>query len=100
MLQIDLTGKRALVVIRFDRDKVPYQQALYHAVSRVLERRPSAIFDLVAVAPASGGKARVALNSNKSRRHAEEVLRALIEMGMPAGRVAVSAKTMASAKTI
>ena len=96
---MDTTGKRALVVIRFDRDKVPYQQALYHAVSRVLERRPSAVFDLVAVAPASGGKARVALNSNKSRRHAEEVLRALIEMGMPAGRVAVSAKTMSSAKT-
>ncbi|MDA0306853.1 MAG: hypothetical protein O3B76_11315 [Proteobacteria bacterium] len=96
---MDTSGKRALVVIRFDRTKVPYQQALYHAVSRVLERRPAAVFDLVAVAPASGGKARVALNSNKSRRHAEEVLRALIEMGLPPARVAVSAKTMNSAKT-
>ncbi|MEE8351400.1 MAG: hypothetical protein V3R37_04315, partial [Rhodospirillales bacterium] len=96
---MDTTGKRALVVIRFDRAKVPYQQALYHAVSRVLERRPSAVFDLVAVAPASGGKARVALNSNKSRRHAEEVLRTLIDMGLPPARVAVSAKTMNNAKT-
>ncbi len=95
----DTTGKRPLVVIRFDRDKVPYQQALYHAVSRVLERRPAAVFDLVAVAPATGGKARVALNSNKARRQAEEVLRALINMGLPAARVAVSAKTMPSAKT-
>jgi hypothetical protein len=93
------TGKRPLVVIRFDRNKVPYQQALYHAISRVLERRPAAVFDLVAVAPASGGKARVALNSNKSRRHAEEVLRALIEMGLPPARVAVSAKTTTSAKS-
>jgi hypothetical protein len=41
----------------------------------------------------------VALNSNKSRRHAEEVLRALIEMGLPPARVAVSAKTMTSAKS-
>ena len=95
----DVSGKRPLVVIRFDRNKVPYQQALYHAVSRVLERRPAAVFDLVAVAPSSGGSARVALNSNKSRRHAEEVLRALIEMGLPPARVAVSAKTMASAKS-
>ena len=95
----DTTGKRPLVVIRFDRAKVPYQQALYHAVSRVIERRPDAIFDLVAVAPASGGTARVALNSNKARRHAEEVLRALVEMGLPPARVAVSAKTMSSAKT-
>ncbi len=96
---MDTIGKRPLVVIRFDRSKVPYQQALYNAVSRVLERRPAAIFDLVAVAPASGGSARVALNSNKARRHAEEVLRALIEMGLPVARVAVSAKTMAAAKT-
>ncbi len=95
----DTTGKRPLVVIRFDRDKVPYQQALYHAVSRVIERRPDAVFDLVAVAPASGGTARVALNANKARRHAEEVLRALIELGLPPARVAMSAKTLSSAKT-
>jgi len=93
------TGKRPLVVIRFDRNKVPYQQALYQAISRVLERRPVAVFDLVAVAPSSGGAARVALNSNKSRRHAEEVLRVLIEMGLPPTRIAVSAKTMTSAKS-
>ena len=92
-------GKRPLVVIRFDRAKVPYQQALYNAVSRVLERRPSAVFDLVAVAPTAGGTAKMALNSNKARRHAEEVLRALIEMGLPPARVAVSAKTLAAAKT-
>ncbi len=95
----DTTGKRPLVVIRFDRNKVPYQQALYHAISRVLDRRPAAVFDLVAVAPSSGGAARVALNANKSRRHAEEVLRALIEMGLPPARVAVSAKTLATAKS-
>ena len=95
----DTTGKRPLVVIRFDRANVAYQQALYHAVSRVLERRPAAVFDLVAVAPATGGKARVALNSNKARRQAEKVLRALIDMGLPAARVAVSAKTLPSAKT-
>ena len=92
-------GKRPLVVIRFDRAKVPYQQALYNAVSRVLERRPSAVFDLVAVAPTAGGTAKMALNSNKARRHAEEVLRALIEMGLPSARVAVSAKTLSAAKT-
>ncbi|MBL4747445.1 MAG: hypothetical protein JKY17_01205 [Magnetovibrio sp.] len=90
---MDTSSRRPLVVIRFDRNKVPYQQALYNAVSRVLERRPNAAFDLVAVAPISGGPARVALNSNKVRRHAEDVLRSLIEMGLPPERVAVSSKT-------
>ncbi len=93
------TGKRPLVVIRFDRNNVPYQQALYNAISRVLERRPNAVFDLVSVAPTTGGQARVALNSNKARRHAETVLRSLIEMGLPPARVAVSATTLASAHT-
>lgn len=94
---MDTSSRRPLVVIRFDRDQVPYQQALYNAVGRVLERRPDAAFDLVAVAPASGGPARVALNSNKARRHAEEVLRSLTEMGLPPARIAISSKTAPSA---
>jgi len=96
---MDTSGRRPLVVIRFDRDKVPYQQALYNAVGKVLERRPNAAFDLVAVAPASGGPARVALNSTKARRHAEDVLRSLVEMGLPPARVAVSGKTANSANS-
>ncbi|NQU57336.1 MAG: hypothetical protein HQ513_08875 [Rhodospirillales bacterium] len=94
----DTTGRRPLVVIRFDRPDVPYQQALYAAVSRVLERRPGAVFDLVAVAPGAGGPARVALNSNKAQRFAEGVLRSLIEMGLPPSRVAMSGKTSNQAK--
>jgi len=91
------TGRSPLVVIRFDRADVPYQQALYTAVARTLEQRPDALFDLVAVAPAKGGQARVALNSQKARQHAENVVRSLIEMGLPPNRVAVSAQTMAQA---
>ena len=94
---IATTGRSPLVVIRFDRADVPYQQALYTAVSKTLERRPDALFDLVAVAPAKGGQARVALNSQKARQHAENVVRSLIEMGLPPNRVAVSAQTMAQA---
>jgi len=96
---LNTSGRRPLVVIRFDRNDVPYQQALYNAVSRVLEKRPDAVFDLVAVAPTSGGQARVALNTNKARRYSENVLRSLIEMGMPPARIAVSAKTSAQART-
>ena len=95
----DTTGRRPLVVIRFDRPDVPYQQALYAAVSRVLERRPNAVFDLVAVAPNAGGPARVALNSNKAQRYAEGVLRALVEMGLPPSRVAMSGKSSAASKS-
>ena len=91
--------RRPLVVIRFDRPNVPYQQALYAAVSRVLERRPNATFDLVAVAPSLGGKARAALNKTKSRRYAEGVMRALVEMGLPPSRIAMSTKVNGGARS-
>ena len=96
---VSTDGRRPLLVVRFDRNEVPYRQALYNTVSRVLEKRPEAVFDLVAVAPTSGGQARVALNSNKARRHAENILRALTEMGLPPARVALAAKTEATART-
>ncbi len=88
----NLAGRRPLVVVRFDRPNVPYQQALYNAVSRVLERQPGASFDVVAVTPNAGGPARVALNSTQARRHAEGVLRSMIDMGLPPERAALSAR--------
>lgn len=94
-----LVGRRPLVVIRFDRANVTYDQALYNAVSRSLDRRPNATFQLVAVAPASGGAARVALNSNKARRNAENVMRSLQRMGLPPQRIAVSARTSQAAQS-
>ncbi len=95
----DITGRRPLVVIRFDKPNVQYQQAVYTAISRVLERRPNAQFDLVAVAPSTGGPARIAVNSNKSRRYAEGVLRSLVEMGLPPGRIALAGTTSSAATT-
>ncbi len=92
-------GRRPLVVIRFDRPNVAYEQALYTAVSRALDRRPSASFDLVAVAPERGSAARVAVASNTSKRNAETVLRSLSDMGLPLQRVRLSAMTSSAAAT-
>lgn len=91
-------GRRPLVVIRFDRARVDYQQALYTAVSRALERRPDAAFDLVAVSPSRGNAAQVTLNSANAKRNAESVLRSLTEMGLPATRVQLSSTTSVQAQ--
>jgi hypothetical protein len=92
-------NRRPLVVIRFDRADVPYEQALYNAVSRALESRPQATFQLVAVAPSQGTPAENALNASKTKRHADDVLRTLTEMGLPADRVNLSSTTSAEAST-
>jgi hypothetical protein len=82
---------RPLVVIRFDQPDVAYEQPLYTAVSRALERKPTATFTIQAVAPNGGSPSQVAVNTNASRQNAENVLRALTNMGLPADRVSLSA---------
>ena len=94
-----VANRRPLVVIRFDRPDVPYEWALYSAVSRALERRPDSQFDLVAISPARGGEAEQALDRSNSRKFAEDVLRTLTEMGLPAQRVSLSAATSGEAAT-
>jgi hypothetical protein len=86
-------GERPLVVIRFDRPNIDFQQALYNAVSRALERKPNASFDLVAVSPKRGSPAQAAINSTHSKRNAESVLRTLADMGLPANRVKLSSRS-------
>jgi hypothetical protein len=94
-----IENREPLVVIRFDRADVPYQQALYTAVSKALERRPQAQFDLVAVAASQGNAGQSAINQSQSRRNAERVLRTLTDMGLPADRVNLSATTSAQLAT-
>ncbi|MBM3601132.1 MAG: hypothetical protein FJX35_23290 [Alphaproteobacteria bacterium] len=94
-----IAGRRPLVVIRFDRPNVSYEQALYTAVSSALERRPDATFDLVAVTPQAGRSQTGAVSSTAARRNAENVLRSLTDMGLPADRVNLSAMTSAQAQS-
>jgi hypothetical protein len=92
-------GRRPLVVIRFDRPDVAYQQQLYQAISKALEQRPDAQFDLVAVAPGVGGAAEGALGQSQSRRYANQVMRSMTEMGLPASRVSLAATTSPGSAT-
>jgi len=94
-----IMNKQPLVVIRFDRPDVPFERALFAAMSRTLEQRPNAQFDLVAVSPSKGNPAELALNSSKSKDHAARVFRAITDMGMPANRVSLSSTTLDRAVT-
>lgn len=82
-------NRRPLVVIKFDRPNVEYEQQLYAAVSQALDRKADAVFDLVAVAPAKPGPG--AASGVAARRNAEHVMRSLTNMGLPPTRVTLSA---------
>ncbi|MFP6744330.1 MAG: hypothetical protein VCB77_03955 [Alphaproteobacteria bacterium] len=92
-------SRQPLVVIRFDRPDVPYQQALYSALSQALDRVPMANFDVIAVAPNMGTPAQVALNTNESKRNAEQVFRSLTDMGLSGDRVTLSTATSSAVQT-
>ena len=82
-----------LVVIRFDRPGVDYQQILYAALSQALQSRPNAGFSVVAVSPTRGSAAAVQLAQTSAKNHAQEVLRSMTDMGVPATRLAVASAT-------
>ncbi len=93
-----VAGRQPLMVIRFDRPNVAYEQALYSAVSRALDRRPGATFDVVAVSPSGGNAGQAALNTSTSKRNAESVVRSLTNIGLPPDRINLSATSSASAQ--
>jgi hypothetical protein len=82
-----------LVVVRFDHPDVDYQQILYAALSQALQNRPGASFQVVAVSPTRGNAASVQMAQSTARRHAEDVMRSMTDMGVPATRLAVASTT-------
>jgi hypothetical protein len=89
--------RKPLVIIRFDRANVNYEQALYTAVHQALDKYPAARFDLVAVSNLEGNAAELALASAEARKNGEMVLRSLQDMGLPLERIRLSA---ASSKSV
>jgi hypothetical protein len=84
--------KKALVIIRFDKPDVAYEPALYQALSTALQRRPEAIFDLVAVSPEGG-------NAAAAQGNADSVFQSMTNMGLPSERVGRAAMASNKAAT-
>ena len=82
-----------LVVIRFDHPGVDYQQILYAALNQALQSRPNAGFEVVAVSPTRGNAASVQIAQTNAKRYAQEVMRSMTDMGVPATRMGVASST-------
>lgn len=91
-----VSNPRPLVKIRFDKADVNYEQPVYMALNEAMEKYPNARFELVAVYPTQGNAAQVAIESTKSRRNAEKVLRSLTQMGLPMDKLDISYSSSAS----
>ena len=87
------TAGTPLVVIRFDHPDVDYQQILYAALNQALQSRPNAGFEVVAVSPTRGNAASVQIAQTTAKRYAQEVMRSMTDMGVPATRMGVASST-------
>jgi prefoldin subunit 5 len=87
------TAGTPLVVVKFDHPDVDYQQILYAALNQALQNRPGANFQVVAVSPTRGTAASVQIAQSTARRHAQDVMRSMTDMGVPATRLAVASTT-------
>lgn len=90
---------RLLVLIRYNKPNVEYEQQLSQAVSTVLERRPDAQFSVVAVSPTIGDPAEIAREEQAAARNAEAVKRSLVQLGLPPSRISVANTQIQSAQT-
>ena len=94
-----VNSSKPLVVIRFDRPNVDFEQAVYLAASQALEKYPNVGFEVVAVSPAGVNPAQAALATTDSQNNAESVLRAMSQMGIPGNRVALSSAKSPAARS-
>lgn len=92
--EADLAGRRPLMIVRFDKKKVDYEQLLYKAVKAALDKRPATHFEVVAVSPADAKT-----GATEAIKNAEGVKEALLAMGLPASRIYSSQTTKPSIKT-
>lgn len=83
----------AYIVIRYDRPHVVYEDALYVALTKALDRYPEAEFDLVLAIPTMPTRANPREALARGERQIEDVVLAMTDMGMPAGRLTISAHT-------
>lgn len=83
----------ALVILKFDDSNLDYSAGLFETISSALKQNPSARFEIVAVSPTGG-----ASFATKARERAAEVLRQIVEMGVPGERLSLTSSNSSTAQ--
>lgn len=83
-----LVGGKPLFAVKFTSDNVKYQEGLKQAVANAVAKKPNVIFDVVAVNTLKGSNA---------QGYASKIFQEIIELGVSADKVNISAKNDAAA---
>ncbi len=87
--------KKPLAVVKFNKEDVDYKPAISQAVNAAMNRKPNAEFEVVAVSPAGGSMA----SKIATKNNATEVFNFIIQQGVSADKISISAKTSEKVKS-
>ncbi|MFN5173627.1 MAG: hypothetical protein ACK5GA_01825 [Holosporaceae bacterium] len=87
------SGGSPFVIIRFDRAKIAYEAELQNSVSNILQRSPSASFEVLAIAPDKKGGSNTLASALKQ---AIGVKQSLVRYGVSPSRISIASKVSKS----
>lgn len=79
-----------LMVVRFNQDRVYYQQPLYGALSRALQAKPGVVFNIISLVPETGTKRADKKLMEDARKTTGVFVNDMVKMGIPQNRIRVS----------
>lgn len=83
-----------LVIIRFNQQRIYYEQQLYGAVSKAVAAKPTVMFDLVSYVPTTGDEKIDAQWQATARHNSQAILKSMMGMGVPASRMNMRVQPM------
>jgi hypothetical protein len=84
------THETPLMVIRFNQTRVDYPTPLYNTIGAALKAKPSAVFDLVSIAPRAREEHNQSYYDHIAEQNTHKVLSTLHEIGLPANRISLT----------
>lgn len=79
--------QQPLVIVRFNQRNVYFQRQLYNALSKAMEIDPTVSFDILTLAPMKGERNRDAKLYEQAMMESQEVVDAMLQMGVPKMRI-------------
>jgi hypothetical protein len=83
-------GAEPLVILRFNQERVYYEQPLFQAIAKAVAIKPEVMFDVVSFAPLTGSAAADAKWLNTASAHTQKVVASMQAMGVPLSRMRIS----------
>lgn len=88
----EVPGAKPLVVLRFNQQRVHYEQPLFQAIEKAVAVKPGVMFDVVSLAPVTGNPQNDAAWQGMASRNTQAVVASMQQMGVPMSRMAISGR--------